>query len=113
MKNLSMNVKLILERDEQSRNSDIRLTQMFWWTYHQSKIVELLDGSKAVRMKDLLDLPREDHLSRVRRKIQEDAFNKVESGYLDYKKYLPTSLEVIKQRKMNEVKWLTFGISKI
>ena len=108
MKNLKDQVKQILIDDEKSRNSDIRLTQMMWYRFHNSKVVELPDKTLAVIIKDLFELPREDHLSRIRRKIQEEAFEKVEKGYRDYIKYLPTSLEVIKQRKMNEEKWRSF-----
>lgn len=105
MINLKDKVKEILRKDVQSRNSDIRLTQMIWWTYHNSKVVELPDGEKAIRIKDLFDLPREDHISRARRMIQEEAVKKVVAGYDGYGVYLPTDINVAKQRKMNEINW--------
>ncbi|KKP97221.1 MAG: hypothetical protein UR99_C0017G0004 [Candidatus Moranbacteria bacterium GW2011_GWD2_36_12] len=105
MVNLKDKVKECLAKDKQSRNSDIRLTQMVWWNYHNSKIVTLPDGERAIRIKDLFDLPREDHISRVRRSIQEHAVKKVLSGYPDFGIYLPTDINVAKQRKMNEINW--------
>lgn len=112
---LKFKVKSALETDEQSRNSDIRLTQMVWWTYNQSKIFKhqiIKDGKTiekpAIFISDLFGLEREDHISRVRRSIQEDAYKKVKNGYSDYKKYLPTDEKVAEQRKMNELNWAEF-----
>lgn len=94
MQNLKQKILWILSEDEASRNSDIRLTQMIWYKFHNSKLVKLDDGTQAVRLRDLFDLPREDNIKRVRAKIQN------EEG-----KFLPTSEEVMKQRKINEWKW--------
>lgn len=47
-----------------------------------------------VELKNIMDLPREDNVKRIRAKIQNEE-----------KKYLPTSLEVAKQRKINEEDW--------
>jgi hypothetical protein len=94
MNNLKQKILWILSEDEQSRNSDIRLTQMIWYKFYNSKIINLDDGTKAVRLRDLFDLPREDNIKRVRAKIQN------EEG-----KFLPTSAEVRKQRKIKEWKW--------
>ena len=105
MINLKEKVKHCLEIDQESRNSDIRLTQMVWWEYHRGKIADLPDGTKAIRIKDLFDLPREDHISRVRRSVQEDAIKKVVKGLSHYKIYLPTDINVANQRKMNEINW--------
>lgn len=87
----------ILSEDEQSRNSDIRLTQMIWYKFHNSKIVELDDGTKAIRLRDLFDLPREDNIKRIRAKIQNDEH-----------KFLPTTPEIRKQRKINEQIWHSY-----
>ena len=70
--------------------------------YDEIKVFEL---SHKLRIKDLFDLPREDHISRVRRSIQEHAVKKVLSGYPDFGIYLPTDINVAKQRKMNEINW--------
>ena len=105
MDNLKERVKTCLNQDEQSRNSDIRLVQVMWYNYHRDKLVELPDKTYAVRLRDLFDLPREDHVSRVRRSIQEEAMRKIEKGFMSWKVYLPTSVEVVRQRKMNEANW--------
>lgn len=72
MNNLKQKILWILSEDEQSRNSDIRLTQMIWYKFYNSKIINLDDGTKAVRLRDLFDLPREDNIKRVRAKIQNE-----------------------------------------
>jgi hypothetical protein len=109
MKNLKDKVKYCLEKDQQSRNSDIRLTQLVWACFHRDKFIEIQgeDFGKdfAIRIKDLFDLPREDHISRVRRAIQEDAVKNVVAGRKEYGVYLPTDINVAKQRKMNEINW--------
>lgn len=94
MKNLKEKILWVLSEDEQSRNSDIRLTQMIWYRFHNDKIIKLDDGTAVVRLKDLFDLPREDNIKRVRAKIQNEE-----------NKFLPTSIEVRKQRKINERLW--------
>lgn len=106
----------VLEIDEQSRNSDVRLTQMVWWNYYNSKVFEVereIDGKKVMKkatlLSDFFELPREDQVSRMRRKIQEEAFDRVvNKGILSAKIYLPTDEKVVKQRRMNEEKWRAF-----
>lgn len=94
MQNLKEKILWILSEDEQSRNSDIRLTQMIWYKFHNSKLVKLDDGTQAVRLRDLFDLPREDNIKRLRAKIQNEEH-----------KFLPTTMEVRKKRKINERIW--------
>ena len=94
MVRLKAKVLYCLEIDTESRNSDIRLLQVVWWNYHQSKLFKNSEGDTCVRIKDLSDMPREDHVKRVRAVIQN-----VEN------KFLPTLESVRKQRKINEEKW--------
>lgn len=94
MQNLKEKILWILSEDEQSRNSDIRLTQMIWYKFHSNKLLKLDDGTQAVRLKDLFDLPREDNIKRLRAKIQNEEH-----------KFLPTTMEVRKKRKINERIW--------
>lgn len=112
---LKEKVKNVLEIDEQSRNSDIRLTQMIWWTYQRDIVFEaevmiqgVIKKKPAIFIADLFKLMREDHISRVRRSVQEDAYKKVKQGLLSYQKYLPTDPAVATQRKMNELNWAEF-----
>lgn len=84
-----------LRRYPQARNSDVWLTCKIWVDYFPSRIVrDENDKNPMVRLNDIFDLPREDHVKRIRAKIQN------EEGL-----YLPTSLEVAKQRKINEQVW--------
>jgi hypothetical protein len=97
-------ILVCLQRDEESRNSDIRLTQTLWWTYHNSSIIKQeVDGEAVyfVKLRDLFTLPREDAIKRVRAIIQN----------VDHK-FLPTKEEVRKQRKINEERWLTYVRNK-
>lgn len=94
IKYLKTQVTKILVKDEQSRNSDIRLTQCIWWEFYQEKMVKLEDGSVAVRLRDMFDLPREDNIKRIRAKIQNE----------DHK-FLPTDPEIRRKRQIKEEEW--------
>ncbi len=108
LNNLKEKVKKTLEIDIESRNCDIRLAQMVWYIYHRDSLHKDQNGIYWVKMRDLSVLPREDHISRVRRKIQESAFIDVMNGKQSAVQYLPTRPEVVKQRKMNEDNWRSF-----
>lgn len=97
-----------LEVDEQSRNSDIRLIQTIWYLHHKESLLQAPDGTYYVKVRDLATLPREDHASRIRRKVQEEAMVKLANGVASAARYLPTNPEVVKQRKMNEDVWRKF-----
>lgn len=92
-----------LEQDEQSRNSDIRLMQMVWYSFHREKIFKAEDGRASVALESFYELPREDAIKRHRAIIQN-----VEG------KFLPTDKEVAKQRKIREEVWLEYvrGINR-
>jgi len=92
---LKEKVKFILEKHPDSRNSDIKLWQLLIWEFYNSKIVESKDGDKAIKMKELFDLPRFSDCQRYR--ANENAKHI----------FLPTSEEVLKQRKINEFWWHT------
>lgn len=77
----------------QTRNSDILLTRAVWHEFHNSKIFKVNDRP-AIFLEDMMDLPREDNIKRIRAKIQNNLH-----------KFLPNSEEVRKQRKINEVWW--------
>lgn len=100
IKDLDQKVRKVLANDEKSRNSDIRLTQMIWWTYCQHLILmhDNGKGEKAyIAMSDLFELPREDNIKRIRAKIQNEE-----------KIYLPTDPAVAKKRGWNEDEWRTY-----
>lgn len=78
-----------------SRDSDQWLTLKIWCDFFPGKIKRDEDGKNPmVRIQDVMELPREDHIKRIRAIIQNEE-----------RRYLPTSLEVAKQRKINEEVW--------
>lgn len=92
---LKNRVLKILEKYPKTRDSDIKLTLTLWMVYYPSRIHKETPESPAfVYLRDIIDLPREDNIKRVRAIIQN----------ID-NKFLPTSLEVAKQRKINEEVW--------
>lgn len=93
IKDLDKKVRNILHTDEKSRNSDIRLTQLIWWTYY-SQHIHKFNESYYVEITSLFDLPREDNIKRIRAKIQNEE-----------KLYLPTDPAVAKKRGWNEDEW--------
>ena len=93
IKTVDAKVRNVLQADVKSRNSDIRLTQMVWWRYHRSSLIDQ-NGKVYVALNRLFDLPREDHIKRVRAKIQN-----VEHLFL------PTDPEVAKRRGWEIEEW--------
>lgn len=74
----------------QVRNSDIALTVVIWQRWYS---VGTNDDS-VVHLKRLLDLPREDNVKRVRAYFQNTEH-----------KYLPTDVNVLKARKIEQEYW--------
>lgn len=103
LKTLNGQVEYILSTNEQSRNSDIVLTIEVWRRFYP-KLVQNKDGLlwekvpplEFVFLKDLFELPREDNVKRIRAKFQNDK---------TAPKYLPTDIEVVKARGINEETW--------
>ena len=99
---LKEKVLYTLRKDQESRNSDIRLTQMVWFYYHKKSLFyDGVDdnGKWSIHLSELHSVPCESFIGRERRKIQEEALKSGEA------ELLPTSLEVVKQRKINELRW--------
>lgn len=111
---LKTRILKILQDYPKSRDSDAWLTIKLWCVFYPSRIIrkeadcicapgsETLncpkhtgkEGEPMIRLKDIMDLPREDHVKRIRAIIQNEEH-----------KFLPTSWEVAKQRKINETDW--------
>ncbi|MCK9544955.1 MAG: hypothetical protein M0R03_23310 [Novosphingobium sp.] len=85
-----------LNKYPDTRNSDILLTRAVWYEFHNSKIFQH-NGKPAIYTEDLIDLPREDNVKRIRAKIQNEENN-----------FLPTDINVVKQRKINEEVWRNY-----
>lgn len=90
---LETQVLAVLAKDEASRNSDIRLTKVLWYTYHRSHFKEI-DGKWYVGVDSLNVLPREDNIKRVRAKIQNEKHL-----------FLPTDPAVAEKRNWNMDAW--------
>jgi len=92
---LKEQIGIILREYPDSRNSDVTLMIILWERFYPHYILEnKATGDKGINIKSLYDLPREDHIKRYRA-----VFQNVDN------KYLPTSLEVVKQRRINEETW--------
>jgi len=89
IKTLTAKVCDILENNPETRNSDVSLTITVWQRYYS----HLLIDSSKVELAKLFELPREDFIGRVRRKLQE-------SG-----RYLPTKEHIAKARGINMDEW--------
>jgi hypothetical protein len=95
MKDLRKKVLHCLEKHQLTRDDDLLLTQTIWMEFHMNKLKYSDEyGDYFVSMKSLRELPREDHVSRVRRKIQNEELM-----------YLPTRRDVAKKRGIAEDKW--------
>jgi len=94
-KQLKGKVEDCLEKDEKSRNSDIRLYNMLIVSFPIYRTYVRIDGDGdfSVKLKDKYNLPKEEDVCRIRRKLNSEG------------KYLPTDPEVIKQRKLAEKEW--------
>ena len=92
---LERQILKVLEEVPESRNSDVKLTIEIWMRYYSEHLVKgEKSGRYAVLLEELFHIPREDIIKRLRARIQNDQM-----------KFLPTTLEVAKQRKISEEVW--------
>lgn len=91
---LTDQIKQVLQTYEEARNDDLWLTCKLWTIYHQRVIERDHENKAFVYLRDISSLPREDHIKRIRAKLQN------EQGL-----YLPTDPETIKKRSKHENKW--------
>ena len=82
-----------LRKHPATRNSDIKLTNAIWYEFHYDKIIRLDSGKLAVKLEDLYELPREDHVKRLRARLNSKGL------------YMPTDKKVLKARKLLETEW--------
>lgn len=90
---LTTQVEYMLRNVPETRNSDITLMIAIWERYYPTKLLVGQSGAKAVLLKNLYDLPREDAIKRARAKFNEEG------------KYYPTDWKVAKQRGIKEDEW--------
>ena len=89
IKTLKQKVIEVLKKYPETRNDDILLTTQIWREFYWSHLED-----DKIALRDLHKVPREDHVKRIRAKIQN------EEGL-----YLPTSWIVAKKRNINEDVW--------
>lgn len=94
MFSLRNQVEKILELYPETRNSDIFLTVAIWKKYYSDKVHQGFQDRDFVYLRDLLNLPREDNVKRIRAHIQNVQH-----------RFLPTDIKVFRQRKINEIWW--------
>ena len=86
-------VKQVLAESHYARNSDLALAVIIWKKYYSEHIFQY-NGMNSIQLESLKTLPLFDTISRARRMIQND------EGL-----YLPTNIEVVKARRINEELW--------
>lgn len=91
---LTQQILVILEKIPDTRNDDVLLTTEIWKEFYGDMIYDLKTDSPFIFLSELWKLPREDHIKRIRAKIQN----------VD-KRFLPTSWEVAKKRQINQWVW--------
>ncbi len=91
---LKYQVEKILQEIPSTRNSDIELMIEIWKKFFPQHILSRGNGNFGIDLTSLNHLPREDHIKRYRASFQND------DGL-----YLPTKLEVVRERRINEEKW--------
>lgn len=102
IEDLKYQIVQCLQRFPNTRDSDVDLTIMVWITFW-GQYIKLVSGIHSVALEDLHRIPREDHIKRLRAKIQN------EEG-----RYMPTRWEVAKARHIEENKWReALGYNKI
>jgi len=77
----------------ETRNSDIVLMLAIWRRYFPQRIRKGASGEEGVWLRDIIDLPREDNIKRVRAKFNAEG------------KYYPTDWKVAKARGIKEDEW--------
>lgn len=83
----------VLKHYPETRNSDITLTQMIWKLFFPQYIVKI-DGREYIDIQYLFRVPREDHIKRMRAKIQNVR-----------REWLPTDLKIFVERARLSAEW--------
>lgn len=94
-------VEYCLKNFPETRNSDVKLTNCIWVKFFNSYLLKVEDYCSnglsqihyAVKLTDLYEIPREDHIKRYRARFNERGL------------YLPTDEKVLKQRKLLQKSW--------
>ena len=95
--NLKSKVECILEVFPETRNCDKKLAVKVWEQYYPQFIRTGANGQKGIWLEDIIKLPSQDGIKRIRAILQNDE-----------NKYLPTTQKVARNRGISEEKWLNF-----
>jgi len=94
---LKKQIETILREIPQSRDNDIYLTIKIWTKYFP-RVIQGEIPNRYVFLKDIMNLPTQDNVKRIRAHFQNDL-----------NKYLPTTWLIAKQRRINEDVWYKFA----
>ena len=95
IKTLKEQVEYVLDQNPETRNCDKVLTVKLWMEFYKPFIKSSKDSQKAlIFLEDVLNLPSQDGIKRVRATIQNDE-----------KRFPPTDPQVAKQRGWQEDEW--------
>jgi hypothetical protein len=95
IKELKHKVEWVLEHHPKTRNSDVLLTIKIWELYYERFLIKDATGY-LVKLRDILELPREDNVKRIRAKLNAEG------------KFLPNDPKVRTARGINEQEWRKF-----
>lgn len=98
MKRLKDKILYCLEKYPESRNSDTKLTNAIWVEFYSEHLFKE-NGQWAVKLTEIYELPKHGDVKRVRAIIQ----NKE-------KMFLPTDLEIRKQRNILEEEYFNYVV---
>lgn len=88
----------LLEHDIETRNNDMVLTTRIWLKFYKDRLIQnTKDEQWYASMQNILYLPHQDAVKRIRAKIQNEEH-----------KFLPTDPDVRKLRKISEEDWKHF-----
>lgn len=93
IKTLKGRVEYVLKMYPATRDSDKELTIQLWKEYYPNRVSEV-GGKEYIQLIDILDLPSQDAVKRVRAVVQN-----VDG------RYLPSTWEIAKKRNQNESVW--------
>jgi len=87
-------VEQVLRSHPETRDDDALLTLWVWQLVAPARLVDFPgQQGKWIRAKDVLDLPKEDHVSRIRRWFQERG------------QYPTTNPDIARKRRQSEDEW--------
>jgi hypothetical protein len=91
---LQNKVEHILKNFPETRDSDIKLTNLIWWKFYEDYLFEDKNGDIAIRLLDIYAVPKQDNVKRIRAKLQNQKHL-----------YLPLDPSIRKKRNILKEDW--------